>query len=140
LNGVFTSAFENYQVVVNFNGSTGQDVTTRLRVGGTDSSAASYSYRRVAAGATYGTTASASGTSFHVGVGRATNRSIISITFGQPQVSQQTTMTAAGWEPDGLLDLSGGTFLATTTFDGFTLIPSAGNITGTIRVYGYQNS
>ena len=116
------------------------DITARLRASGSDSSAASYSYRRGALGATYTTATSLTGTSFNVGVGRINNRSLIIINFGQPQISQETTINAFGWEPYGLIDISGGTFLATTVFDGFSLRAGAGTITGTIRVYGYKNS
>jgi hypothetical protein len=30
-------------------------------------------------------------------------------------------------------------FATTTSFDGITIYPSSGTITGTIRVYGYKN-
>jgi hypothetical protein len=34
--------------------------------------------------------------------------------------------------------LSDGKFNATTSFTGFTIIPGAGNISGTVQVFGYN--
>jgi hypothetical protein len=39
-----------------------------------------------------------------------------------------------------MLAFSGGTFNSTTQFDGFSVYPDDGTITGTVRVYGYLNS
>jgi hypothetical protein len=33
----------------------------------------------------------------------------------------------------------GGTFNATTQFDGFSFFPQSGTITGTIKIYGVRN-
>jgi hypothetical protein len=34
----------------------------------------------------------------------------------------------------------GGQLTTSTQYDGFTIYPNSGNITGTVRVYGYRNS
>jgi hypothetical protein len=40
----------------------------------------------------------------------------------------------------GLLIRTGGFFNGTNQFDGFTLFPGSGNMTGTVRVYGYRQA
>jgi hypothetical protein len=141
VNSVFTSSYANYRVMVDFVGSGDMDITCRLRTSGTDNSSATYSTRRVSLRESYITTASTTATSFHCAVGRATNKSSTIIDFFNPQVAVQTNAISIGQEPGslGIIDVNGLTFRNTTQFDGFSLIASSGNITGTIRVYGYNN-
>jgi hypothetical protein len=140
VNNCFTSTYSNYRVIMTATGSTSMDITCRLRVGGADSSAATYSNRRAALGATYTTSASTTGTSLNYAVARATNRSVAVYDFTNPQATLQTNVIGQSFEPDGLFDINGCTFTATTSFDGFSLICSSGNITGTVTVYAYANS
>jgi len=61
-----------------------------------------------------------------------------------PQVAQQTEVQTNWTNISASVVNSQGNgsanFVLTTQFDGFTLIPASGTITGTVRVYGYSNS
>ena len=140
INNCFTSTYSNYRVLVTFTGSTGMDITCRLRVGGADSSSALYSNRRAALGASYTTTASTTGTSMNFSVGRATNASTAAYDFANPEATKQTGILGQSFEPDGLFDINGCTYTATTSFDGFSLITSGGTMTGTVTIFGYAKS
>lgn len=139
VNDVFTSSYANYRVLLDVVGSTDMVIYCRLRASGTDNSSATYNTRRATLESTYTTTYSATATSFHFAVGRATNKSAASFDFFNPKSATQTSALGQSYEPASLIDLSGLTFTNTTQFDGFSLLPNTGTITGTLRVYGYAN-
>jgi len=143
VNNCFTSTYSNYRVLLDFVGSTDMDVNCRLRAGGTDNTNATYNTRRVNLQASYGSTFGDTETSFHFAVGRATNRSAATCDFFNPEAALQTNALNSSYEPStgaALFCLNGLTFRNTTQFDGFSLIPTSGTITGTVRVYAYANS
>ena len=139
VNNVFTSSYANYRVLVDLVGSTDMDINCRLRTSGTDNSSATYNTRRATFQSTYTTASSTTATLFYFAVGRATNKSAVSFDFFKPQLATQTSALGQSYEPATLLDLHGLTFTNTTQFDGFTLLPSTGTITGQIKVYGYSD-
>ena len=58
-----------------------------------------------------------------------------------PALATQTVINGlgSGNDPTSSFGVSGGGFVATTAaYDGFTIYPATGNITGTIQVYGYN--
>ena len=63
--------------------------------------------------------------------------------IGNPFASDETTFNFQGsWRQSTPLSIGvyGGGFVNnTTSYDGFSLIPSAGTITGTVRIYGVRN-
>jgi hypothetical protein len=69
---------------------------------------------------------------------------VASLTFGGPQDSVRTLLTGNVVERRSTPHLSerhyGGIFTNTTQFDGFSIIPASGNITGRIQVFGYRDS
>jgi hypothetical protein len=142
VNNCFTSSYSNYRVILDVVGSTDMDINCRLRASGSDNSSATYNTRRINLAAAYGTSGSTTETNFHFAVGRATNRSTAVFDFINPQASLQTGAIGNAYEPSAsrIFDVNGLTFTNTTQFDGFSLLPTAGNITGTVRVYAYANS
>jgi hypothetical protein len=62
--------------------------------------------------------------------------------FG-PQIADETMMIATHLMQNGaaLQELTEhNLFNGTTQFDGFTIIPASGTITGSCRVYGFRNT
>lgn len=144
----FTSTYDNYRVITDFTAaSTALTITMRMRVGGADSSAASYTRQILyGTGATVTAGVSTGATSWSLVTSDATympyNRFAFDL-YG-PQLTRITTGTynVALYESTGLhYSMSNAvTFAATTSFDGFSLIASTGNFNCTVRVYGYRNS
>jgi hypothetical protein len=121
-------------------------VTLRLRVGGVDNSTNYVSQRLGAAGATVFASANVAGTDEMLvlnGVAAEPRTSAVAFSMFAPQLATDTTCVVSY----GLLDVVNGSAVLTvwnaqnsnTAFDGFTVL-CASAISGTIRVYGYQNS
>ena len=150
VNSVFTSTYNNYKVIVNVTStSTANDVDLRLRASGSDDTNSTYQYTGVN---TYsdidtiyiqrnnGTTsfARAGGSGEDSADNGATN---MIWEFFNPQASLRTGVTYHVISSDGsrvIYDSGVGIFDNTTSFDGFSLIVSTGNITGKVYVYGYK--
>ena len=138
LNGVFTSTYKNYFLVLeNITFTAGSTFGARLRLAGSDSSGANYKYgveRRIIATNVAAPFSNNGDTQFSLG---DPNNSTFYADFINPQDSKVTWYrfqqfgNYAGYAGSGFFDL-------TTQFDGVTFFPSAGNITGTISVYGYK--
>jgi hypothetical protein len=144
LNGVFTSTYRNYCVVWNATGGTGSGpVYLRYRASGTDNTTSSYSSAGVFAayaggavnGAGYG---SSTFSVFHYWNGGAVGQQR-NINIFDPQSATNTSFGSVGSNQD-VVAYYGGFFGAATQFDGITIYPSSGTMTGTVRVYGLKNS
>jgi hypothetical protein len=149
LNGVFTSTYDNYRVTMRISGTSTSDafMRTRVRVGGVDNSTASSYYQT----SLYSGGSSASGNSgiqdnMLAGITNSTYATSGSWIYDyiSPALASQTLINAhtfytltAGARYLEMVDCYHN---ATTAFDGFTMYPSTGTITGNIRVYGYKNS
>jgi hypothetical protein len=145
VNNCFTSTYANYKIVIHGTGSesAGSFVDMRLRVSGADNSTANYFYSY--------STVNNSGTAADVGAGSQTVWRVFSagtlqngceITVTTPQLTELHSINAIfsmASPATGITGRSGGTFNTATSFDGFSLIPVTGTITGTLRVYGYRN-
>ena len=141
LDNVFTSAYENYRIVLSRDASSAGTLDMRLRVGGVDASSADYDYMRVYVYGS-GTVAGARGlstTSWYLGYMPTVRIGMCSADIFGPNLTASTQYSAIGGSAQELATVMGELDLA-TSYDGFTLIPSAGTMTGTIRVYGYKNS
>lgn len=146
LNGVFTSAYRDYEIRINFSGSTGGVGTQqyfKLRSTGTDNSSAYYN-------SGWGHTSNSANTNF----GGASNGSLWNYTntdgtynvgammstikVSSPQVAISTYCISHSW----FIGNGHGSSIAAswntsaTPMDGFTIYPSSGTITGKIAVYG----
>ena len=145
LNGVFTSDYDNYLIVVNHyvSNTTGNwRMWIRLRASGTDATAANYTSQRLSAdGTTKGAQRLTSQTEFFLGQSSATLRSADTIHMYGPALSQPTAarnVNVYGSSNATIFDLAN-THSLSTSYDGFTLIPETGaEFTGTIHVFGYE--
>lgn len=143
VNGCFTSAYENYVVVFTSSATAAgyAHVRIRLRVSGTDDSANSYKYVNL-----YIEPSISAGreTSTSMRAGRVSNNAdanSLVVDIFRPQVANKTIFNAQNTQTQdsGFAVVSGGYFDVTTQFDGFSIYPESGTITGTLRVYGRKN-
>ena len=141
-NNVFNSTYQNYRIVGSLVGSLTDNLNIRFRVGGTDNSSSVYQRQRLGATGTNVTATRATDlSSARLGV-TSTNGSIFSIDVYNPNLSAKTSLFAnfaPNIDTNVDIEVTVNTHNSTTVFDGFTLLPVTGNITGTIRIYGYQN-
>jgi hypothetical protein len=148
LNEVFSSTYDNYKLVCKITSSaTIVDLSLRLRASTTDNSSANYwftSSLTTAGSTTYLFTSgtSTAGTSFRLSPVGATYQSKHAIDILNPVSADQTGYLADAFFWSGTSDygrtVNGGVMTVTTSYNGFTIYPASGTITGTIRVYGYN--
>ena len=143
LNNVFTSAYENYRVIVSdvFASGGGVNGYMKFRTGGVDNSSASYRWQAIYrndAGTLSGTGTTA-GTEINMFTIASSQVSAAAIDVLNPQVAKHTVYSGVNRSFDNLWTI-GGSFANTTQFDGLTFFPGSGTFTGTIRVYGLRNS
>lgn len=143
-NNVFTSTYENYKIIFNGRTSGSDDINLRVRASGTDYSSSNYNFTTIErAGAGFFTNAGV-GTVVILGLGRVT-KTDIEATIYSPQVASTTTSVTTNGMYLAAGSAHANTLFAaainsTAQYDGFTIYPAAGTITGTIRIYGISNS
>jgi hypothetical protein len=145
LNNVFSSTYTNYKIVIDqLSASTFSSLLWRLRVGGADNTVAVYTILGLVTTENFqGLFRILAQTSFNIGDINTGFNYGMSIELQAPQLAQNTNATVNTTGRNSLVATSvtaGLIHYASTAFDGLTLFPSSGTITGTIRVYGYKNS
>ena len=144
LNGVFSSSFENYLLVVSASGSTDNNALIRFRSAGADNTSASYGHQRLIVDGSTVSGSRSTGQSNSVWGNISTSGiGINHILIGSPFDSGKPTFGRSATNSPYLgvfIQDSAFTFASNTSFDGFTLYNTSGTITGTIRVYGYRNA
>jgi hypothetical protein len=144
VNNCFTSAYENYKIVWTANSVTASGaIYMRLRASGSDNTTSNYGSSgtfTIFTGAVSGTGYSAQNYwAIHFAAGTGAGSHQRSIEIIQPQVASNTSFGAVGSNNDANAYYAGW-FYNASQFDGFTILPASGTMTGTIRVYGYRNS
>jgi hypothetical protein len=141
LNGVFSASYTNYKVIYRTTLSTIGATSVRLRVGGVDSSSSDYlkNSNLVEAGVNYPATGAAT-TSWGLSGTATINNTVVfdllnpfsaAVTFGFGMFDQSS---ATAQNDFGMFSMMN---KATTSYDGLTILISAGTATGTVSVYGY---
>ena len=141
LNGVFTSAYQNYKILFNAIGSTTSVLKMRMRASGSDNTSSNYIYQHLIANGATITSDRVTATQFYPTVIGTANPIGFEIIMTNPYITDKTLFQSVsfdGWQPQ--LIVAGGTTTVTTQYDGFTFFMDSGNMTGTVRVYGYKNS
>jgi len=145
INGCFSAAYDNYSFSLNLDSSAASQIGLRLRQSTTDTTSgynyAQYFHNPSATGVSGG-----SGLTYiRIGFTGSANRSASLVDILSPFLSSRTPVfaknytLASGVGPQQEIigaEQSG----STNSFDGLTVYPLSGTITGTIRVYGYKNS
>ena len=136
INDVFSTTYDNYRILINATTLTGT-LTMRFRVAGADNSTSNYKMDLYGAtlwtNSAYGGYQESGSTNFNV-VAESSPASI-SLDILNPFATQKTFLHGQTSQNDRGRSYQG-IFDATTSFTGFSLIPST-NITGTVSVYGY---
>lgn len=144
LTSIFSATYDVYQLVFsNFVVSTGNQILLRMLSGTTPLTTNTYYNQRFYAqqtsvgGVGTGTTAVGNGI---LGFVINTQRSGATTIIYNPFLSTNTTMhtnviyDAAGIEQNNTMVNN------TTSYDGIRIYPTSGNMTGTVRVYGYRQA
>lgn len=143
LNSVFTSTYSNYRVLIYCLSSNNYDFNMRMRASSTDNSTAKYSFQNLTASSTaISGSRTASATAWVIGEVHTTY-GCVSFDIFSPQEATQTNVLAnnlSGLEATPVMVQRNCGFFNTTQFDGFSIYPAAGTITGTVAVYGYAKA
>lgn len=146
LNGVFTSSFDNYVIVMQTSSSGGGDLSYRLRASGTDASGANYHWQYVRANNT--TLSAARGSALTTGAigsvditGTARDGHLLYLyfPFTASATSTRSVEAYSGFNNPGaeIYDYAGYHSLA-ASYDGITIYPGSGSISGLISIYGMR--
>ena len=146
VNSCFTSTYTNYLLLITFTAASasGPNVTIRLRASGTDTSTGYDQTRLYSLGSTVGADTVASDYFYTTGLNSSypTEPSAV-VNIFNPQTTNRTSLISQGQHRGTSVTnqfLVSGFQDSATQFDGFTLRVDSGTMSGTIRVYGYQNS
>lgn len=144
LNGVFTSTYDNYKILFQGSCSIAADLAVRMRLSGTDNTTSNYQHQQVVGSSTTVSGSRATnGTSARIGeIYPTTSISTFSVDFFNPAIAVPTSFfTNAGLQSNTSIAISieHNAHNVATAFDGLTFIPSSGNLTGTLSVYGYKD-
>ena len=144
VNNCFSSAYANYRIVINITAkSADNDCSIRLRASAADNTTSNYSSNTLDSFST-STSVSTNATQtqwLNIWNAAATDGQFLHVDMFNPFASQQTAIASHSLSTNNLRNRRGGGFFAaTTSFDGFSVYPASGTITGTLRVYGHVNS
>ena len=147
LNDCFSSTYDNYKIVVEIGDTSGaMSLYWRWRVGGTDNTTTDYQWFYSGHTNAGGTISSASAGQTYAFCGLYTSASgvspIITLDVMRPFVAKETRVYNFGYyRATASVYYGGNSHNGGTSFDGFTIYPSAGTMTGgTITVYGYRKA
>ena len=137
--GSFTSSYDNYRILIRLTTTANGTITSRLRASGSDASTNNYNTKGVFGGTSAVGAQNDAGTSAWLNYGSNTSSSNISMDLFSPQLTSTTLGTAQIFNASsGNHLLYGLEFTLTTSFDSLSFLVSTGNISGTVRVYGYN--
>lgn len=140
LNGVFSADYDNYMIVFAGDSSATTDGAIRWRASGTDNSTASSYVRQYlyADGSLLGAARDTLDYARIIGLKASTEVGISIFVYG-PHLAQptayRTVQQTAFTSGVGILDIAG-THNQSTSYDGFTVYPLSGNVSGLVSVYG----
>lgn len=141
LNGCFTSAFADYQIEFTVtNGSVALGGTFRLRAGGADLSTGTYSQQLTynSAPTTLATVYQSSLTAWSwAAAAYFGHRATIKLFSPAIAVNKSVLVSSGGYGSSAVTKAELACLnTSTAAYDGITFLPSTGNFTGTVRVYG----
>ena len=142
LNGCFNSKYTNYKVNISNTDYSSSGLYFRYRTSGTDNSSSGYSWTtrfNYSYNSGYFASTGNPGTYVELGTQEIDAKGFAaSCEIFEPFSSNRTMMN---FSANTIYRGGSGScmYTNTTSFDGFTIYPSTGTITGTITVYGYTN-
>ena len=143
VNGCFSATYKNYRLVLSgVCSSSTPAMNIRMRLAGSDNSTSNYAYQYLDfAGPTITSARSTAQTNYYSSILTTTGGWMVIDVFDPAEASNTYFSTSGGYlpaTPGGLLFY--GAHSVSTAYDGFSVIPSVGNVTGTLRIYGLRNS
>jgi LysM repeat protein len=145
LNGVFTSTYDNYRIIMQLTPTASDAFRVRLRNAGTDETAAQYNnaFFNVRVNNTSGVSAAnASATSATFESIVANFKNSLSMDIFGPKLTEYTSASALlhmGISASDAKMYFGGFQLSnSTSYDSITWLMSSGTMTGNVRIYGYK--
>jgi hypothetical protein len=147
INDVFSATYTNYFISLETDASDAdQGLNMRLRVSGSDNSSNNYRWSNgyvVTDGAASVSAQNSNGlgNAFRVAAISSVARNFAKFDLFNPFTAEETGFLGQFFQKYGAnstTHFSGGIMSVTTSYTGFTLIPGAGTITGTVSVYGYN--
>jgi len=140
LNGVFTSAYRNYRIVIEATGSS-TNLNFRMRAAGTDNSGANYARQYMFGSGASVLAARATGATSAWFISLASNyRAIGTYDISNPAQALQTSMVGSQAYSASTVEVItwANNHNQATAYDGITFIPDSGSFTGTVNIYGYN--
>jgi hypothetical protein len=145
-NNCFSATYDNYIAKCTItNSTTINNLGFRLRAAGTDATGANYNTQFLAASSTTVNGARTAGATSIAQIALLQTPDIATMTFNffSPALAAGTTIiTESSREPINSISIFNqtGYHTVSSAYDGFTLIAQSGNISGTMKIYGLQNS
>jgi hypothetical protein len=142
-NDVFSATYDNYLMVCNFDQNTSAgSLEIRMRAAGTNRTGAAYNFTTLEWATSATVARLASQTAYLVGSAFATVEHNFTALFTEPfvatrasgiycEINRNTTGSSVG-------SIVSGAYTTNDSNDGFAFLVSAGTITGTVSVYGYN--
>lgn len=144
LNGVFTEDFNNYTIYISGTSTlSGRTLRFSMRSSGSDDSTSnSYVTQRLSATSTTVNSArETQSTFFELANFDDEQRTGYLINFYGPFLAQETSARgiAAGGDGGAVINDYAATHNVSTSYDGFTFVPSTDSVTGALQVYGLRS-
>jgi hypothetical protein len=147
VNDCFSATYDNYRVMLHTTSASvsGSILRMRMRASGTDSSV-NYYFSGIQTSSQSATISSWRGnnvTYWEYGYAFA-DRTSLTLDIFRPFDAVATLFHSSATGDDNVANLTthylAGHHLVGTSYDGFSIFPSSGNLTGTLRVYGYRDA
>ena len=146
LNGVFSSTYDNYRLILNITTSTSIDLGIRFKTASDDTGSTNQARTLVWGNdGGFSGTAAVNATGLIFGWGQNTKEGNYSIDIGNPNLAKNTNITGhamVGYSTttNMITSLIGGQQQTATQYTGLTIYQYAGSgtMTGTARIYGYN--
>jgi hypothetical protein len=145
INDVFTSTYTNYKILLNIDSTSASPyILGRLRASGTDNTSSNYNSTDVVTNASSSGlvfTSSYGGTSWRMWGNFNPDSGTAEILVSNPEKALKTTFNSYGSFVPGAITSRpprwfGGNATVTTSYDGLTIFPDSGTMTGSISIYG----
>ena len=142
-NNVFTNSYENYVIYIFLLSNANDALWMRLRASGVDNSSSNYysQYFEAAAAATSASrlTAQTAWRPTNVKTDGQGANSVIDLF--RPYAVANTNFTARNYDPSSgsTITMWNGTHAQVAAYDGFTIYPNSGVMSGNVRIYGMRN-
>lgn len=142
MNNVFSANYDIYRIMIDITTSALVNVNLRFRASGTDASGSNYFTQQIYAGGTSLTAAKLSSqTTYKIGTANTTLANRFRLDIFEPFKAEATGIMSdcIVSTNTGEIEQLYGNHNVTTSYDGVTIYPGSGTMTGIIRVYGYKN-